>query len=427
MHSTASTTGTTASPAGRSPARWLLAVLLAAACAAPAGARDDDRWQRLDAFLQDTTGPGRFPGAVAVVEHQGRVVFRGHRGHADSAGTRPLREDAIFRIYSMTKPVTSVAVLMLMEEGRLSLDDPLSRYLPAFADRQVVVGGDPAHPRLAPSPRAITLRHLLTHTSGLAADPAAHPVASGLLDAAGVDGATSLQDVAARLASVPLADAPGTHFHYEGSNTELLARVVEVVSGQPFARFLQQRIFTPLAMHDTGFEVPVAQRGRVVELPTSGDGGRLRLADTASARTPGVRLKGYDSGAGGLYSTAADYLRFAHMLLDGGRGNGRQLLSRKTIDLMMADQLGGFAPAVASQGPGEGFGLGGYVVTDPAARGRLGSAGQFGWSGAASTYFTIDRREQLVAILMLQYLPAGDRPLASPSTRFYNLVYQAIP
>lgn len=392
-------------------------------------AHADDRWQRLDAFLQASTGTGagRFPGAVALVEHQGRLAFHGRWGHADSAGLQPMREDSIFRIYSMTKPVTSVAVLMLMEEGKLSLDDPVSRYLPAFADRQVVVGGDLQHPQLAAAPRAITLRHLLTHTSGLAAASDAHRVATKLLTAADVDSATSLEDVAARLATAPLADPPGTHFHYEGSNTELLARVVEVVSGQPFARFLQQRIFDPLAMRDTGFEVPAAQRGRVVELPTGNDDGSLRVADTASARSPGVRLKGYDSGAGGLYSTATDYLKFARMLLDEGRGNGRQLLSRKTVELMMADQLGGFVPAVPSQGPGEGFGLGGYVVTDPAARGKLGSIGQFGWSGAASTYFTIDRKEHLVAILMLQYLPGGDRPLASPSTRFYNLVYQAIP
>ena len=387
----------------------------------------EDRWQRLDGFLRQSTAPGQFPGAVALVERDGRIVFQGQYGHADSAGLRPIRGDNIFRIYSMTKPVTSVAVLMLMEEGRLSLDDPLSRYLPAFADRQVVVGGDLQHPQLAPSPRAITLRHLLTHTSGFAAASDTHRVATKLLTAADVDGATSLEDVAARLATLPLADAPGTHFHYEGSNTELLARVVEVVSGQPFAQFLQQRIFTPLAMHDTGFEVPAIQRSRVVELPTSNDDGSLRMADTLSARTPGVRLKGYDSGAGGLYSTAADYLKFAHMLLDDGRGGGRQLLSRKTVDLMMSDQLGGFEPAITSYGPGEGFGLGGYVVTNPGYRGKLGSVGQFGWSGAASTYFTIDRQEKLVAILLMQYLPSGDKALASPSTRFYNLVYQAIP
>ena len=407
-----------------SAARCWLALLL---CSIAPLALASERWGRLDSFLDSATANGAYPGAVALVEVDGRIAFHGRWGHADLAATSPMREDNIFRIYSMTKPVTSVAVLMLLEEGRLSLDDPLSRFIPAFADSQLVIGGDLQHPKLTPSPRAITLRHLLTHTSGLAADSRTHPLATRLLDKADVDGAGSLQDVAERLAKVPLAEAPGTHFHYEGSNTELLARVVEVVSGQPFAQFLQHRIFDPLAMRDTGFVVPAAQRGRVVELPTGTDDGRLRVAGTPSALSPGVRLRGYDSGAGGLYSTAADYLAFARMLRDDGRAGGRRLLARKTVDLMMADQLGGFVPAVPGPAPGEGFGLGGYVVVDPAARGKLGSAGQFGWSGAASTYFAIDRRERLVAILMLQYLPAGPRPLASPSTRFYNLVYQAIP
>ncbi len=415
------------SPSTRSARRLRAAgVLLLGLCAPVLHA--SDRWQPLQSYLQSATGPGRFPGAVAVVEHDGRIAFQGQWGSADIAGTRPIHASSIFRIYSMTKPVTSVAVLMLMEEGKLALDDPLSRYLPAFAEQQIVMGGGLQHPELAPSPRAITLRHLLTHTSGLAAAFDRHPLATALLSRADVDSATSLEDVAARLATVPLAEAPGTHFHYEGSNTELLARVVEVVSGQPFRQFLQQRIFLPLAMVDTGFEVPPAQRGRVVELPTTDEGsGTLRSADTPSARTPGVRLKDYDSGAGGLYSTAADYLQFARMLVNDGRSGQQQLLSRKTVDLMLSDQLGGFRPAIESETAGEGFGLGGYVVTQPAYRGKLGSIGQFGWSGAASTYFTVDRSEKLVAILLMQYLPGGETPLRSPSTRFYNLVYQAIP
>ncbi|MCD9085317.1 serine hydrolase domain-containing protein [Stenotrophomonas sp. SY1] len=390
-------------------------------------AADNERWQRLETFLEQSTGPGHYPGAVALVEHQGRIVFHGQWGHADLAGTRPMQADSIFRIYSMTKPVTSVAILMLLEEGKLSLDDPLSRFIPTFAGTELVGGGDDAHPQLTRSPRAISLRHLLTHTSGFAYDSDAHAVATGLLQRADVDSATSLQDVAARLAKVPLADAPGTHFHYDGSNTELLARVVEVVSGQPFAQFVQQRIFEPLRMNDTGFEVPANQRHRVVDLPTSTANGTLVLDDGASARTPGVRRKDYDSGAGGLYSTAADYLKFARMLLNDGQEGGVRLLSRKTIDLMMADQLGGFTPAIAGFSNGEGFGLGGYVVTNPAVRGRLGSVGQFGWSGAASTYFTVDRSEKLIAILLMQYLPEGDKRLPSPATPFYNLVYQAIP
>lgn len=408
-----------------SAARCWLALLL---CSIAPLALASERWGRLDSFLDSATANGAYPGAVALVEVDGRIAFHGRWGHADLAATSPMREDNIFRIYSMTKPVTSVAVLMLLEEGRLSLDDPLSRFIPAFADSQLVIGGDLQHPKLTPSPRAITLRHLLTHTSGLAADSRTHPLATRLLDKADVDGAGSLQDVAERLAKVPLAEAPGTHFHYEGSNTELLARVVEIVSGQPFAQFLQQRIFQPLGMRDTVFEVVAAQRARVVDLPTTDDdNGMLRIARTLSAQQPGIRLKRYDSGAGGLYSTAGDYLKFAHMLLDNGQGNGVRLLSRKTVDLMMTDQLGGFEPAIKAYGNGEGFGLGGYVVTDPAVRGKLGSVGQFGWSGAASTYFTIDRNEKLVAILLLQYLPGGEKPLPTLSTPFYNLVYQAIP
>lgn len=407
--------------------RWLRSGVALLLCLSAPLLHANDRWQRLDGFLQASTAPGQFPGAVVIIERDGNVVFQSHYGYTDSARTRPMQADSIFRIYSMTKPVTSVAVLMLLEEGKLSLDDPLARYLPEFANRQVVIGGDLQQPQTEATPRAITLRHLLTHTSGFAAASDTHRVATKLLTAADVDSATSLNDVAHRLATLPLADAPGTHFHYEGSNTDLLARVVEVVSGQPFAQFLQQRIFTPLAMRDTGFEVPAAQRGRVVELPISNDDGTLRVADTPSARHPGTRLKGYDSGAGGLYSTAADYLKFANMLLANGRSNGQQLLARQTVDLMMSDQLGGFEPAITSYGAGEGFGLGGYVVTNPAYRGKLGSVGQFGWSGAASTYFTIDRKEKLVAILLMQYLPSGDKALASPSTRFYNLVYQAIP
>ena len=392
-----------------------------------AHAATDKRWQRLDSFLAQATNKDGYPGAVALIEIDGRNTFHGHWGHADIGRTRPMREDNIFRIYSMTKPVTSVAILMLLEEGKLSLDDPLARFIPALADRQIVTGGDSGHPLLAPAPRAITLRHLLTHTSGFAADAEGHGVASALLDRADVDSATSLEDVAARLSRLPLADAPGTHFHYEGSNTELLARVVEIVSGQPFAQFLAQRIFQPLGMTDTGFEVALNQRQRVVDLPTNATDGSLHIADTLSARRPGVRLKGYDSGAGGLYSTAADYLKFAHMLLGNGEAEGVRLLSRKTVDLMMADQLGGFTPAIHGFSDGEGFGLGGYVVTDPAVRGRLGSVGQFGWSGAASTYFTVDRSEKMIAIVLLQYLPEGEKRLPALATPFYNLVYQAIP
>jgi CubicO group peptidase (beta-lactamase class C family) len=207
-----------------------------------------------------------------------------------------------------------------------------------------------------------------------------------------------------------------------------MARVVELVSGQSFESFLQQRIFDPLQMRDTGFRVPAAQRSRVVDLTTMGKDDRLRIADSNSARHPGEPLNAYDSGAGGLYSTAGDYARFAQMLLDGGTLDGHMLLGRKTVELMLRNHLTMLNPPVNQFSAAEGFGIGGYVVLDPAGRGQLGSPGQFGWSGAASTYYSIDPHEHLLAILMLQHLPRedGGKDLPKVSRPFYDLVYQAL-
>jgi len=274
---------------------------------------------------------------------------------------------------------------------------------------------------------------LLTHTAGFATGGEDIAEASELLERAELGESPDLASFVRRLGQVPLASEPGAAFRYDGVNTEVLSRLVEVVGGERFGQFLERRIFAPLGMRDTGFEVPPAQRARVAYLTTTSDDGLLQLVDTASAREPGVRLNAYDSGAGGLYSTAQDYFRFAQMLANGGELDGVRLLSRKTVELMMSDQLGGMDPPLHGFARGEGFGLGGYVITDVAARGRLGSEGAFGWAGAASTFFTIDRKERLVALLLLQHLPnetvrvrrvAVHRRLSTP---FYNIVYQALP
>jgi len=406
--------------------RLTLLLLLAPATATATGNPvSTTGWQPLDAYLHQHTAADGFPGAVAVVAMGGQTVFQGHWGHQDIARRQPMRDDRIFRIYSMTKPVVSVAVLMLAEQGKLGLDDPLSHHLPGFsATPRLLEQADGPAQTTAP----ITLRHLLTHTSGLSAADDQHPAAAQALIQAGVEASSTLEEAAARLARVPLGDAPGTHFHYEGANTLLLGRVVEVVSGQPLADYLQQHIFKPLGMGDTGFQVPADQRHRVVDLPT-GSAGALVLADTHSARVPGDRLNAYDNAAGGLYSTAADYLRFASALLAGSdSGHAPALLHSDSLAAMMNDHLGGFfGNTITGFSEGEGFGLGGYVITDPIARGRLGSVGQFGWSGAASTWFMIDRERQLVAILLMQYVGDGhDDRLPSPSTGFYNHVYRAL-
>jgi len=420
------------------------AVLLAAvaSCAVPAMATEPplpvaapaaegfsaERLERLHAYLRGATGADGYLGAVALIARHGRIVDWQAYGYRDLARREPLHRDAIFRIYSMTKTVTTVAVLMLMEEGKLSLDDPLSRYLPGFDHPQVMTAGDADAPVLRPADKPITLHALLTHTAGYPAAMKGDEAAVKAMERIDPHGARDLRGFAERMSRVPLAADPQTRFAYDGAALELLARVVEVVSGQPFERFLQQRIFDPLGMSDTGFSVPAAKRTRVVDITTMSEDGHLRRADGPSAKHPGEPLNAYASGAGGLYSTAGDYARFAQMLLDGGTLDGHVLLGRKTVELMLRNHLTMLPPPRNEAAAGEGFGLGGYVVLDPARRGQPGSVGQFGWSGAASTYYMIDPQEDLLAILLLQHLPRGDggKDLPRLSRGFYALVYQAL-
>ena len=337
-----------------------------------------------------------------------------------------MRPDAIFQIYSMTKPITSVAALLLMEEGRLTLEDPVSRFVPQFASMQVLEGGNADSARLRAAARPITIKHLLTHTAGFAAgEKLSGPAVERMLEAR-LDESPSLEAHAVSVSALPLANDPGTRFSYDGVSTEVLSRVIEVAAGMPFDEFLRTRILEPLRMLDTGFTVPPGERTRIVEMTSTDDAGRLVTAG-AALNPSGEMLKRYPSGAGGLYSTAGDYARFCQMLLNGGELDGAQILGRKTVELMLANHLTHLSPPVNEFSDAEGFGLGGYVVLDPARRGQLGSVGQFGWTGAAATWFTIDPQEQLIAILMMQHLPRRlprDPPrLGRP---FNNLVYQAL-
>jgi CubicO group peptidase (beta-lactamase class C family) len=377
------------------------------------------RLERLHGYMQGVVDRGEYLGAVTLVARGGRIVdFRAY-GHRDLARTSPLRTDAIFRIHSMTKPVTSVAVLMLMEEGRLALEDPIGKYLPALAKMQVFAGGTADAPQLRAPTRPITIRHLLTHTAGFVAEGKAPEALNRLYANADLDRSPDLATYVARLGRLPLVADPGERFGYDGTSTEPLARLVEVVSGMAFDAFLQTRILEPLRMQDTSFVVPADKRKRIAEMTSTDAEGRL-------VGIPPY-IKGFPSGAGGLYSTASDYFRFCQMLLDGGTLDGATILGRKTVDLMMLNHLTHLDPPVYQPGGAEGFGLGGYVVLDVAARGRPGSVGQFGWLGAASTYFTIDRQEKLTAILMMQHMPQRlPRDPPKIGAPFYTLVYQAL-
>lgn len=408
----------------------LLALVFTLACALPARAGQGisaERLGRVGSFVGQAIAGQQYLGAVVLVMHQGSVVEHAAFGHRDLGRTEPLQRDAIFRIYSMSKTITAAAILVLMEEGKLLLDDPVAKYIPAFANPRIFIGGTVQAPRTRAAKSPVTIRQLLTHTAGFAAyGDRALPV-NRIFDAAGLPRAQDLQTFAQRLSKLPLAHEPGAQFHYDGTASVLAGRIVEVVSGQAFDAFLKQRLFVPLRMNDTGFTVPQAQRHRIAAMTTTGADGSLAAPAPGMIAPDGEQQDPYPSGAGGLYSTAADYARFAQMLLNGGSLDGAQILGRKSVELMMSNHLTHLNPPVHEFSPAEGFGLGGYVVLDVARRGRLGSAGQFGWSGAASTYYTIDPKEQLVALLLMQHLPQGlRRDPPKLGATFYNLVYQSL-
>ena len=377
--------------------------------------------------MSKATGADGYLGAVSLVFSDGNVVQSQAYGYRDLARSAPMHSDSIFRIYSMTKTAATVAVLMLMEEGKLNLDDPVEKFLPEFSGMQVFAGGTADAPQLRPANNALTLHHLLTHTAGFATGGAGYEQAGRLLQRADLHGSADLAEFSRRVSQLPMAVEPGTRFSYDGTQLEVLARVVEVVSGQRFDAFLQQRLFDPLRMADTGFSVPLEKRARIVDITVMGADGKLRLHDGRSAIDPGAMLNPYPSAAGGLYSTAPDFMRLCRMLLEGGSLDGVSILGRKTVEQMMVNHLAFLDPPVTQFSAAEGFGLGGSVLLDPARRGRLGSVGQFGWSGAASTYFSIDPQERVISILLLQHLPNdAAKDLPRISTPFYNLVYQAL-
>ncbi len=399
----------------------------AAACAQPRQAEGDPLLQRAHAALAEATAPGRHAGAVLLVARAGGVIDWRASGHRDAARTRPLRRDDIFRIQSMTKPIASVAAMILVEDGRLRLDAPVADYLPAFADIRVVDGGSADAPRLRPPSRPPTIRDLLAHIAGFPAGLDGDDVAAELQRRADPHAAADLAAFAARVAAAPLAADPGTRFGYDGVATEVLSRVVEVASGERFADFVSTRILEPLRMRDTGFEVPEAQRARIAEVTTTDADGRVVAAGDDAAPPPGARMRPWDSGAGGLYSTAADYARFARMLLGGGTLDGVTLLRPDTVERMLRDQLADLDPARARPGTGEGFGLGFGIVVDPARRGGAVPAGVAGWTGAMSTAFSVDRERDLAIVWMQQFLPgeASNGP-AKPWRRVQSEVYEAM-
>lgn len=375
----------------------------------------------LHARLAEEVAGGRYSGFVTLVARDGKIVdWRAH-GWADVEAKRPMTKDAIVRIYSMTKIVTTVAALMLVEEGKLKLTDPVELYLPALKNRQVYVSGPAEAPVLEPAQRPMTVVELLTHTAGYYYDEpwSAEPVPSALMTKAKLWEAADLDDFVRRLAAVPLHQQPGTKFRY-GIHTDLVGAVVEKVSGQRIEAFFQQRIFGPLGMKDTAFHVPAEKRGRMATLYAYADGKAKVARPLVEEAAPAQGLK---SAGGGLHSTAADYVRFAQALLNGGEFDGVRLLGRKTVELMVQNRLVGLADPHPFASKELGFGLGVRMITNLGASRHLGSPGMFGWDGAATTLVWMDPKERLVSILLTQHFPYNEGDIFAT---FMNGVYSAV-
>jgi CubicO group peptidase (beta-lactamase class C family) len=386
-----------------------------------------ERLGRLHAGMQALSDRREVGGVVTLVAREGKIVDVHASGFQDVESRTPMKTDTIFRIASMTKPITSVAVMMLYEEGKLLLTDPVSRFIPAFKSMKVIEGGT-----TVPARREITIRDLLSHRSGLSYGFLnGGPVGDTYRKEGVVDGLTvtplTLAQAIDKLAAQPLLAQPGSAWNYSLS-VDVLGRVVEVASGMPFDQFLRDRMFKPLGMVDTAFDVPDAKWARMATVYSPDGAGGVRpmkdpeafgntfMSPVAYYKAP----KMYFSGGAGLVSTARDYARFANMLLAGGVLDGARLLSPKTISLMTASHTSDLPPG-GLMGPGAGFGLGFRVVMDVAATQTGGSVGMYGWSGIYGTTFWVDPREELVAVMMVQRYPGS--PAANA---FQPLVYQAI-
>lgn len=385
-----------------------------------------ERLERVSRALRNEIEAGKIPGAVALVARKGRIVYFESFGLRDKASGDPMSRDAIFRLYSMTKPFTSVAAMMLMEDGKFLLVDPVSKFLPPLAKREVSIQQfDPATGKggyvVVAAEREITIQDLLRHTSGIvygSFTPNAR--IKELYGKGGVrwDDVTPAEQIE-RLGKVPLAHQPGTTWEYSLS-TDVLGRVIEKVSGVTLGQFFDERIFGPLKMTDTAFVVPKDKIGRLAQPlavePSTGE--PIKLHDVT------VPPKN-DAGGAGSASTTADYARFLQMLLNGGQLDGTRLLSPTTVAFMTSDHLGTMkVVARGGVGTGYGFGLGFAVRTEPGIAGVSGSVGEYRWGGAAGTAFWVDPKEEMISVLMTQGAPGPTR--AYTSALFRQMVRQAI-
>jgi len=379
------------------------------------------RLERINAFIKDYVDTNQIAGAVTLVARKGKIVHFESRGWRYKEENQPMEQDAIFSLASMTKPIVSTALMMLWEDGKFMLDDPISKWLPAYANKEVL---DPLTGRRVPA-QPVTVRHVLTHTSGLSLTPSAGPPpltdglpttrdgepASQAPATAGPSArAKTLLEAVDRAAGTPLAFQPGERWQY-GSSTDFVAILVEKMSGMTIDQFVRDKIFQPLGMRDTFYNVPREKVNKVAAIYRPDKDGKITLFRKPEFHEPTT----YFAGVGGLNGTAADYFKFSQMLLNGGEYNGQRLLGRMTVNTMITNQIGAGKP-VYIRGDGYGFGLGFSVLTNPAKAADALSVGTFSWGGANGTLFWVDPQEDLIGILMIQINPYSHfsiRPLFS--------------
>jgi CubicO group peptidase (beta-lactamase class C family) len=390
------------------------------------------RLDRITKWMHHWVDSGRLPGMTVAIMRKGELAYAQTHGKADLERNKPMRPDTIVRIYSMTKPLTSTAIMMLYEEGRFQLDDPISKFIPAFKNPRVYAGGSRGKIDSVPAEREINFRDLLTHTSGLTYGFMESNPVDALYRAKdnGVDfqtAETSLRSVVDRLATFPLIAQPGKAWNYSVA-TDVLGCLVEVISGQPFEKFLVEKVLKPLGMADTDFHVPQDKHDRFAANYQAGAGGKLEVIDDP-AKSRYLKPRKVNSGGGGLVSTASDYLRFCKFMLNKGELDGVRLLGRKTVELMTMNHLKGDMADMGmprfseSTYYGTGFGLGFSVTIDPAKAHILGTPGEFAWGGAASTAFWIDPVEDMAVVLLTQLMPSSTYPIRR---ELRVLTYQAI-
>lgn len=377
------------------------------------------RLEVLHATTKRFVDEGQLAGIITLLARDGKIVDFQTYGYRDVERQLPMERDTICRAYSMSKIITCVATLMLVEDGRLNLDDPVAKYLPEFKDVKVWTGGTADAPQLEALKRPITIKHLLTHTSGLFYDFSGENLELiKLWKNANLWTGPGLTNFITKLATLPLKHQPGDAWTY-GVNQDVQGAVIERITGQTFGAFLEKRIFRPLGMKDTGFDVPPEKMNRLAKTYKHGPNGKF-VEDQPIVETWPEAGRGIEAGGAGIFSTAGDFVRLAQMLCNGGTLDGKRILGRKTVELMTANHLVTLPNNQAATRQ-KGFGLGVEVTTDLGQLSMPSSLGQFGWYGAATTYCQIDPKERLVAIAFAQHFPYNEHNFfAAFQTGYYQ-------